>query len=364
MSDPFPQIQTATGRIPGDPSTAGSDWLGDAQTRAKDMKALVYEKYGSPDVLELRDIAKPRPGEHDVLIRVYAASVNASDWERLRGKPPYARMVWPWRPKHRVLGSDVAGRVEAVGEGVESFRAGDEVFGDVLWHGAGAFGEYVCVPESAPLVPKPADLSFEQAAAIPQAAVIARQGIEGGRGVDPQDRVLINGAGGGAGTFAVQLARTAGAHVTAVDSGRKLQLLRSLGADRAIDYTQQDFTEDDLQYHLILDLAAHHSLSACKRRLVSGGRYLMVGGSAGALLQAVLLGPLITRTSSVMMGLLAVQTSKDELNRVVALVGRGAMLPVIDRIYTLAEAPEALRRLGEGRALGKLVITLVPATAR
>lgn len=328
------------------------------------MKALVYGKYGSPDVLEVRDIAKPRPGEHDVLIRVYAASVNASDWERLRGKPLYARMMWPWRPKNRVLGSDVAGRVEAVGHAVELFRVGDEVLGDVLWHGGGAFAEYVCVPESAPLVLKPADLSFEQAAALPQATVIARQGIEGGRGVAPQDRVLINGAGGGAGTLAVQLAHAAGAHVTAVDNGRKLELLRSLGADHVIDYTQQDFTEDDQQYHLILDLAAHHSLFACKRRLVSGGRYLMVGGSAAALLQAVVLGPLISRTSRVMMGLLAVQTSKEELNRAVALVRRGAMLPTIDRTYTLTEAPAALRRLGEGRALGKLVITLVPATAR
>lgn len=319
------------------------------------MKAIVRTRYGSPDVLTLGEVETPEPGEGEVLIRVHAASINASDTEGLRGKPLYARIDGPFRPRTKILGSDVAGRVEAVGPDVKLFRPGDVVFGDTLYHGAGAFAEYVRVKESAPLVIKPSHLSFEQAATLPQAAVIALQGIA--KRVQSGDKVLINGAGGGAGTFATQLAKAAGAEVTGVDNEWKQEHMRSQGADRVIDYRREDYTEDRGRYDLILDLAGHRSIFAIGRALAPSGRYAVVGGSVAALLQAAILGPLLGRKKR--FGVLIVRPNKGDLERAASLVGEGTLRPVIDRIFSLTEVAEALRYVGEGRALGKVVISAV-----
>ncbi|MGH8957469.1 MAG: NAD(P)-dependent alcohol dehydrogenase [Acidimicrobiia bacterium] len=318
------------------------------------MKAIVRTRYGSPDVLALRDLEKPVPGEREILIRVHAASVNASDVEGLRGKPLYARIGGPVRPRTKILGSDVAGTVEAVGREVEMFGPGDEVFGDILYHGAGAFAEYVCVADSAPLIVKPPNVTFKQAATLPQAAVIALQGMADR--VQRGDKVLINGAGGGAGTFAVQLAKAAGAEVTAVDNEWKLEHLRSLGADRVIDYRREDYTKDRGRYDLILDLAGHRSIFAISRALGPSGRYAVVGGSVAALLQAAILGRLLGKKKH--LGVLIVKANKADLARAAALVGDGTLQPIIDHVYPLEQTAEALRHVEAGRALGKVVITL------
>ncbi|HEY3427560.1 MAG TPA: NAD(P)-dependent alcohol dehydrogenase, partial [Acidimicrobiia bacterium] len=305
------------------------------------MKAIVRTRYGSPDVLKLEEVAKPVPGEGEILIRVHAASINASDVEGLRGKPLYARIGGPIRPRTKILGSDVAGTVEAVGTGVEMFGPGDEVFGDILYHGSGAFAEYVRVADNAPLVIKPPNLTFEQAATLPQAAVIALQGIADR--VQRDDRVLINGAGGGAGTFAVQLAKTAGAVVTGVDNEWKLEHMRSLGADRVIDYRREDYTKDLGAYDMILDLAGHRSIFAISRALGPSGRYAVVGGSVAALLQAATLGRLLGKKKR--LGVLIVRPKKVDLARAAALVGEGTLKPFIDRVYPLKQTAEALRHV-------------------
>ena len=320
------------------------------------MKAVVYARYGPPEVLRLDDIERPRPSDDQVLIKVRAVSVNASDWEMLRGKPLYARIGGPVRPRFRVLGSDVAGRVEAIGPAVARFRPGDEVFGDNLAL-MGGFAEYVCAREQA-LAAKPAGMSFEEAAAIPQAGVIALQGIRRKGHVQPGQKVLVNGAGGGAGMFAVQLARLAGAQVTGVDNAGKLGFVRSLGADQAVDYTRTDFTRTGQQYDLVLDLAAHRSPFDYRRALAANGRYLYVGGSIPTLLQVLLAGPLIGRRAGKKIRLLVLQPNPQDLVTLAELCQAGTIVPVIDRRFSLSEVPQALRRLGEGRAKGKLVITV------
>lgn len=322
---------------------------------AASVKAIVCERYGTPDVLELREVATPVPGDHDVLIRVEAASVNRSDWEGVVGEPLYARMRGLLRPRSPFLGSDVAGRVEAVGSAVESFRPGDAVFGDIMYHGASAFAEWVCVPETAPIVLKPPALTFAQASTLPQAAVIALQGTWGR--IEPGDRVLINGAGGGAGSFAVQMAKSAGAEVTGVDNGFKQDLLRSLGADQVIDYTRTDYTRMGTRYDLILDLVCERSVFAIRRALAPGGRFAVVGGSVPALLSTVTWGRLLS-TGGRKMGVLAVRPNKADLSRVADMVVAGELRTSIERTYPLEGVPEALRHLGEGRALGKLVIEM------
>jgi NADPH:quinone reductase-like Zn-dependent oxidoreductase len=300
------------------------------------------------------DTPVPKPGE--VLVEVAAVALNASDWETLRGKPLYARLTSPFRPRHRVLGSDVAGRVEAVGRGVTRFRPGDEVFADVLSR-MGGFAEYVCVPES-DLVPVPAGMALEEAAAIPQAGAIAQQGIVDRGRVRPGERVLVNGAGGGSGTYAIQLAKLHGAEVTGVDNAGKLELMRSLGADHVIDHTRADFTRNGRTYDLILDLAAHRSASAYRRSLAPGGRYLYVGGSMGTLLQVLLLGPVTGRSAGKKVRVLAVRLGAQHLAPFVELCRSGRITTVIDRRYPLSEVPEALRYLGDGHARGKVVITV------
>ena len=241
------------------------------------MKAVVYTRYGPPDVLQLKEVPTPAPTDDEVLIKVEAVSLNRSDWEGLRGTPLYARIGGLLRPRRRILGSDIAGRVEMAGRNIRRLRPGDEVFGDILGR-MGGFAEYVCAREGV-LALKPAGMTWEQAAAIPQAAVIALQGRRDKGQVQPGQQVLINGAGGGAGTFAVQLAKLYGAEVTGVDNTGKLDFMRSLGADHVVDYTREDFTRNGQQYDLILDLIAHRSVFAYERALKPNGRYFAVGGS-------------------------------------------------------------------------------------
>jgi NADPH:quinone reductase-like Zn-dependent oxidoreductase len=317
------------------------------------MKAVVYTRYGSPDVLLFTDVEKPTPKDNEVLVKVLAVSLNRSDWETLRGKPLYARIMGPLRPRHHILGSDIAGRVEAAGRTTTRFQPGDDVFADILSY-MGGFAEYVCVPERA-LVPMPAGMSYEEAAALPQAGAIALQGIRDAGQVQAGQKVLINGAGGGSGMYAVQLAKLHGAEVTGVDNQEKLEFMRSLGADHVIDYTRADFTSNGRRYDLILDLAAHRSVLAYKGSLVPGGRYLYVGGSAATLLQVLLIGPLLGRAEGKKLRLLAVRLGAERLGPMVALCQAGKIATVIDRRYRLNEVPEALRYLGEGHAKGKLV---------
>jgi NADPH:quinone reductase-like Zn-dependent oxidoreductase len=259
------------------------------------MNAIVYEKYGPPDVLELREVEKPIPKDNEVLVEVHAASVNDWDWGLLRGKPLMNRLVVSGllKPKIKILGGDIAGRVEAVGRNVSRFEPGDEVFGDLSGCGFGGFAEYVCARESA-LALKSSSMTFEKAAAIPQAAVLALQGLRDKGEIQPEQKVLINGAGGGAGTFAVQIAKSFGAEVTGVDSTRKLDIMRSIGADHVIDYTQEDFTKTGLRYDWILDFAGYHSIIDYNRALNPRGIDVMVGGSAATFLQTLFLGPLIS----------------------------------------------------------------------
>ena len=320
------------------------------------MKAVVYTRYGSPEVLRFTDVEKPAPKDNEVLVKVRAVSLNRSDWEGLRGKPLYARVMGPLRPRHHILGSDIAGRVEAAGRTTSRFQPGDDVFADIL-SSMGGFAEYVCVPESA-LAPMPAGMGYEEAAALPQAGAIALQGIRDKGQVQPGQKVLINGAGGGSGMYAVQLAKLGGAEVTGVDNPEKLEFIRALGADHVIDYTRADFTRDGRRYDLILDLAAHRSVLAYKGSLAPGGRYLYVGGSAATLLQVLLIGPLLGRTEGKKLRLLAVRLGVERLAPLVGLCQAGTIATVIDRRYRLPEVPEALRYLGEGHAKGKIVAIL------
>jgi NADPH:quinone reductase-like Zn-dependent oxidoreductase len=320
------------------------------------MKAVVYTRYGPPDVLRLADVPTPVPKDGEVLVRVHAVSLNASDWEVLRGKPLYSRIGGPFRPRHHILGSDIAGRVEAAGRHATRFRPGQDVFADILSQ-MGGFAEYVCVPETA-LAPMPAGMTYEEAAALPQAGAIALQGIQDKGRVQPGHKVLINGAGGGSGMYAIQLAKLNGAEVTGVDNAEKRAFMRSLGADHVIDYTRDDFTSNRRSYDVILDLAAHRTASACKGSLRPGGRYLYVGGSVATLLQVLLIGPVIGRAEGKKIRLLAVRQGAQHLAPMVDLCQAGTIATVIDRRYRLNEVPEALRYLGEGHAKGKVVVIL------
>jgi NADPH:quinone reductase-like Zn-dependent oxidoreductase len=320
------------------------------------MKAIVYTKYGPPETLQLKEVAQPTPKDDEVLIKVRAASVNRSDWESLRGKPLYARIGGLLKPRQQRLGSDIAGRVEMAGTNVRRFQPGDEVFGDILPR-MGGFAEYVCARESA-LALKPASMTFEVAAAIPQAAVIALQGIRDKGHVQPGQKVLINGAGGGAGTFAVQLAKIYGAEVTGVDNTGKLDFMRSLGADHVIDHTREDFTKNRKQYELILDIVAHRSVIAYKRALRTNGSYFLAGGSVATMFQILLLGPWISMIESKRMRVLAVRPNTEDVDFMTALIETGKVRPVIDKTYPLSEVPEAIGYIGEGHAQGKVVITV------
>lgn len=305
---------------------------------------------------------KTTPTDDEVLIKIHAVSVNRSDWEGLTGKPLYARMGGLLKPRYPTLGSDIAGRVEMVGRNNRQFQPGDEVFGEMLKY-QGGFAEYACATGEI-LALKPANMTFEVASAIPQAGVIALQGIRDKGQVQPGQKVLINGAGGGSGMFAVQLAKMYGAEVTGVDNAEKLDFMRSLGVDHVIDYTREDFTRNGKQYDLILDLVAYRSPVAYQRALKPNGSYFAVGGSVATFIQILLLGPLIRRTTGKNIRILAVQRNRKDLVAVTELCEAGKIVPVIDRQYPLSEVPDALRYLGEGHVKGKVVITLEQATEK
>jgi NADPH:quinone reductase-like Zn-dependent oxidoreductase len=320
------------------------------------MKAIVYENYGSPDVLHLTEVEKPVPTDNEVLIKVHAVSVNRSDWEGLIGKPLYARLGGLLKPGHLILGSDIAGRVELAGKNNTEFKPGDEVFGEIPGY-YGGFAEYVCT-HGKTMALKPGSLTFEEAAAIPQAGGIALQGIRDKGQVQPGQKVLINGAGGSAGSFAIQLAKLYGAETTGVDNTDKLDFMRSLGADHVIDYTREDFTKTGKQYDLILDLIAHHSVFAYQRALRPNGTYFFVGGSVGVIFQILLLKPWIKRATAKNIRMLVVPQNRKDLISITQLCEAGKIVPVIDRRFSFSQVPEALRYVGEGRAKGKVVITV------
>jgi len=322
------------------------------------MKAIVQDKYGSPDVLELREIDQPVVKDDDVLVRVHAASVNPADWHLLTGTPYVARMASGLRkPKVQIPGLDMAGRVEAVGGNVTQFRPGDEVFGQ----NASAYAEYVCVPEDG-IAPKPANLTFEQAAAIPVAGITALQGLRDKGRLQPGQKVLIIGASGGVGTFAVQLAKAFGAEVTGVCSTRNVDMVRLIGADHVIDYTQEDFTRSGQRYDLIFQLAGTRSPSDCRRALTSKGTLLLSSGESsgrwigplGRIIKAVLLSPFVSQR----LAPFEAKRSKEDLQVLKQLIEAGKVMPVIDRTYSLSEVPEAIRYLEEGHARGKVVVTV------
>src|SRR5438552_5533465 len=323
------------------------------------MRAIVYHTYGSTDVLKLEEVQKPVPQDDEVLVKIHATSVNAGDWHLLRAKPFLMRLMGYGllKPKNTILVSDIAGRGEAVGRNVKQFQSGDEVFGNTAKSGFGGFAEYVSVPETA-VVLKPTTLSFEEAAAVPQAALTALQGLRDKGHIQNGQKVLIHGASGGVGTFAVQLAKAFGADVTAVCSTRNVDIVRSIGADHVIDYTQEDFTKSGQRYALILAVNGYHSISAYKRALHPEGVYVMTGGSNAQMFQAMLLGPLISRTGRQKMGNSAHKPNKKDVNFMKELLEADKVTPVIDRRYQLGETAEALRYLEEGHARGKVVITV------
>jgi NADPH:quinone reductase-like Zn-dependent oxidoreductase len=321
------------------------------------MKAVVYTKYGSPDVLQIKEIEKPTLMDDEVLIKVQAVSVNAADWHLMRGKPFLARfLIGGFRkPKHSILGSDIAGRVEAVGKDVTQFQPGDDLFGGI---GRGGFAEYVSVRETK-LMLKPASISFEAAAAVPIAAVTALQALRDNGQIQPGQKVLINGASGGVGTFAVQLAKAFGAEVTGVCSTRNLDMARGIGADYVIDYTQEDFTRNGRQYDLIIDIAANHSVSDYKRALSPKGICVGTGYSTMFhLFQARLLGSLASRTGSKKFVSFLAKLNPKDLALLKELLEAGKVVPSIDRCYPLSEAAEAMRYFGVEHARGKVIITV------
>ena len=321
------------------------------------MKAIVCDRYGPPNVLRLEEVERPTPRDNQVLVRVHASSLNAADLEILGGSV-LARIGGPFRPRHRIPGSDVAGRVVAVGRGIKRLKEGDAVFGDLFMCGFGAFAEFVAVPEDA-LMRKPDSTSFEDAATLPQAAKIALQGLRGRRPLKKGQKVLINGAGGGMGTFAVQIAKYYGAEVTGVDSIGKLEMLRAIGADHVIDYAREDCTSGGERYDLILDTVTRRSIFDYRRVMAPDGLYVLLGGSRYALFQALVLGPLVSAASRKKMGTNPWKVNNEEdLRFLLKLHEKGKLSPVIDRRCALSEVPEALRDLSKGLVNGKVVITV------
>jgi NADPH:quinone reductase-like Zn-dependent oxidoreductase len=314
------------------------------------MKAFIYEKYGPPESLRMVEVDKPVPDAGDVLVKVLAASVNAADWHVLRGKPLFSRATLGLlRPKHKILGVDVAGQVEAVGGGVTGFRPGDEVYANLLDHGYGGFAEYVAVPVAVVSL-KPANLSFEEAAAVPMAAVTALQGLRHHGEIQPTQQVLINGASGGVGSFAVQIAKSYGPEVTAVTSTQNLDLVRSLGADHVVDYTTADFVRGGRRYDRILDTVGNRSVPDLKRALADGGKTAVTGFTSVAKLLGVSLrgGKDIAQVQA--------HVSAKDLELLSALIEAGKVRPQIDRRYRFADIPAAIAYLEQGRARAKVVV--------
>jgi len=327
------------------------------------MKAITYSRYGSPDVLQLRDVPEPTPKDDEVKVRVLAAATNPLDWHLMRGEPFLARLEAGLRkPKHDRLGADFAGRVEAVGKQVTRFKPGDEVFGDVFENGLGAFAEFVCAPESLVAL-KPANVSFEGAASTPVVGFTAIQGLRDTGHIQPGEQVVINGASGGIGTFAVQYACSVGAEVTAVCSTRNLELVRSIGAHHVIDYTQTDFTRTGQRYDLIFDTVGNCSVGALRRALKPRGRGVVAGFTTlPRLFEVALIGKLVSRRNGKRIGMMGTAQAKQaDLLTIQNLLETGKVKPIIDRCYALAETADAIRYLESMRARGKVVVTMQPA---
>jgi NADPH:quinone reductase-like Zn-dependent oxidoreductase len=322
------------------------------------MKAIVTTKYGPPDVLELTELKKPSPLDNQVLVKIHAASVNYGNLVLLKGEPFLARFAFGlFKPKYKVPGGDIAGVVEAVGKNVTQFQPGDEVFGDLSACGWGGFAEYVAVPENA-LALKPSNLSFEEAAAVPMAGVTALQSLRDKGKIQAGQKVLINGASGGVGTFAVQIAKSFGAEVTGVCSTRNLDILKSLGADYCLDYTKEKFLHPKTSYDLILGVNGHQPISAYKRALRPNGIFVHVGGSEAQMFQAMVQGPWVSITGKQKMGTFLQRANQKDLVFMKELLEAGKVKPVIDRSYKLSELPEAFKYFSEGHAQGKVVITV------
>ena len=323
------------------------------------MKAIVYTKYGPQDVLHLEEVKKPAINEDQVLVKVHSASINAADWHMLTADPFPMRLIGNgfFKPKNTILGVDLAGCVEEVGRNVTQFKPGDEVFGDIIGLGSGSFAEYVSVPESA-LALKPSNVSFEEAAAVPMAAVTALKGLRDQGHIQPGQKVLINGASGGVGSFAVQIAKAFGAEVTAVCSTRNLEMARSIGADHTIDYTKEDFTQNGQQYDLILAVNGYQPLSAYRRALTPQGIYVFVGGLPAQIFQALFLGPLMSRSNGRKMTSSMGKANQKDLLFIRDLLEGGKIRPVIDECYPLSKTAEAFRYFEKGHARGKVVITI------
>jgi NADPH:quinone reductase-like Zn-dependent oxidoreductase len=316
------------------------------------MKAMVYTKFGSPDVLHLEEVEKPVPRDNEILIKVHAASANAYDWRHLRADPFFIRLMGAGllTPKHKILGADMAGRVEAVGTNAKQFRPGDDVFGEGSY---GGFAEYACADENR-FVLKPASLTFEEVAAAPMAALTALQGLRDKGRIRAGQKVLINGASGGVGTFAVQIAKSFETEVTGVCSTTKMDLVRSIGADHVIDYTREDITKDKQKYDLIFDIAAFRSILKYKRIMSPGGNYVQAGGSMARIFQLMF----ISKTGAKNMGLIVGKMIQKDLLFIADLMIAGKIKSIIDKRYPLSETAEALRYLEEGRARGKVVIAV------
>lgn len=324
------------------------------------MKAIVYTEYGTPDNFQLKEVDKPAIKENEVLLKVYASSINSWDWDLLKGKPFLVRLIGGlFKPKNKILGADVAGVIEAVGSRVTDFKTGDEVFGDIAGRGFGGFAEYAAVPQKL-LVKKPASMSFEQAAALPQAGLLALQGLRYKKPLQQGQYLLINGAGGGVGPIALQYAKSIGAHITCVDKKEKFDMLRSLGADELLDYRDADYTQTGKQYDYILDVIAHNSAADYKRALKPGGVFAMIGGSMGGLLfQMMLLQPLFSAFRNKKLGIMGYRVSQEGLNELSLLFEENKITPIIDKVFPLEETADAFRYFGEGNFKGKIVISVV-----
>lgn len=321
------------------------------------MKAIIYTKYGSPDNLQLQEVENPHPKNNEVLIKVHAASVNSWDWELLKGEPFITRLESPLKPKYPILGCDVAGKIEAIGSNVERLKIGDEVFGDLSGCGFGCFAEYVCANEDM-LALKTAELSFEEAAAIPQAGVEALQAIRLFGELKPGHAVLINGSGGGVGTFAIQLAKSSGAEVTGVDTSDKFDLMKSIGADHVIDYKKNDYTELGLKYDLIIDNVAYHTISDYKKILKPDGICVIVGGSVPRILYILIKQQLFNSKTGKRVNVLLHKPNRDDLNTLTKYFLEKKFRPIIDKTFTIDKTHQALRLIGEGKVNGKVIIKM------
>lgn len=323
------------------------------------MKTVAFTKYGSPDDLQIKEVDKPIPKNNEVLVKIHASSINSWDWELLNATPFINRMMFGlFRPKRlKTLGIDIAGRVESFGSNVTQWQPGDDVFADLSACGWGGFAEYVAVPENV-LTRKPANITFEQAAAVPQSGLLALQGLIDVGHIKPGEKLLINGASGGSGTIAVQIAKTFGVEITGVCSTGKMEFVRSLGVDHVIDYTQEDFTRNDQQYDLIIDAQGHHSILDCRRALKPKGIYAIHGGSTSSINQFMFFGPLVSLFSGRTLKIMIHKANKG-LDAMCKYLESGNVVPVIDKCYPLSEIADALRYYGERRTKGKIVISVV-----